>query len=290
MFLSVIIPTCNRYPMLKKCIAGLLPAVQGLGSDDYEIIVTDDSPADEQKQQLAVDFPGVRWNCGPRRGPASNRNSGARLGGGDWLLFVDDDCLPQSSLLAAYREALEKNPQMLVFEGATLPERAKERMDEDAPINKSGGYLWSCNFMIQRKLFFELGGFCEMFPNAAMEDVDLRERLKQKGHSFLFVSRAIVVHPWRRFPAPFKWFKMQLAVQWLYARLHSGRKGRPVRDTAFTIRAWIRDFLVYGPSLRFRGFPGWFVHCLTCILLALWIAVITGRVSKMENPAVSKDQ
>jgi len=139
MFLSIIIPTCNRYAMLGKCVAALSPQVQGFDAGAYEIIVTDDSPGDEGKSRLPLDFPAVRWNQGPRKGPAANRNSGASIAKGKWLVFIDDDCVPQPTLLNAYSEAMGKNPEFLVFEGATLPEGPQNRMDEEAPINESGG-------------------------------------------------------------------------------------------------------------------------------------------------------
>ena len=43
MFLSVIIPTCNRNDLLRKCLNNLIPDFQSIDSSKYEIIVTDDS-------------------------------------------------------------------------------------------------------------------------------------------------------------------------------------------------------------------------------------------------------
>ena len=51
------------------------------------------------------EFPMVRWNEGPRRGPAANRNFGARVADGEWLIFLDDDCNPRPGFLAAYLKA-----------------------------------------------------------------------------------------------------------------------------------------------------------------------------------------
>jgi GT2 family glycosyltransferase len=49
--------------------------------------------------------------------------------------------------------------------------------------------------MVRRQLFCELGGFDESFPFAAMEDVDFRERLRDRGEHFEFVPDATVDHP-----------------------------------------------------------------------------------------------
>ncbi len=260
MFLSVIVPTCNRYAQLSQCLTALSPQRQGVASGTYEIIVTDDSSTDEQKLRLANDFPEVQWNQGPRRGPASNRNSGAKASKGDWLVFLDDDCVPQATLLAAYVEAISKNPQIRVFEGATLEERPQRRMDEEAPINETGGYLWSCNFMIQRQLFFELDGFCELFPYAALEDVDLRERLKKKGNSLLFAPKASVIHPWRMIRSHFRYIKIQLYSHEIYYMRHPEMIPSLPGLAVNFCRTIYRDLFLDGPELRFRGVVNWMLR------------------------------
>jgi GT2 family glycosyltransferase len=47
-------------------------------------------------------------------------------------------------------------------------------------------------------VFRRVGGFDEAFPYAAMEDVDLRERLKAADYQISFVPAAIVDHPPRK--------------------------------------------------------------------------------------------
>jgi len=269
MLFSIVVPTCNRYPALSRCLAALQPQLEKLGPETCEIIVTDDSPDDASKSKIATDFPGVRWQQGPRRGPAANRNSGAKGSQGDWLVFVDDDCIPRANLLSAYREAMAQNPRVLVFEGAIVEECPRTRLDEEAPLNKNGGYLWSCNFMIQRELFFALDGFCELFPYAALEDVDLRERLKKKGLPFLFVSEASVIHPWRIFRPARQQIKIQtLSHQLFYARHPDQRETIP-QVLQSGARSLFRGLFMDGPRLHFRGATNWFTATLTSIYLGL---------------------
>ena len=71
---------------------------------------------------------------------------------------------------------------------------------EQAPVNLKGGYLWSCNMMIHRSLFWHLDGFDENFPYPHMEDIELRDRLNDMQKTFLFVDEAIVDHPPKRAP------------------------------------------------------------------------------------------
>lgn len=194
MIFSIIIPTYLRNDDLKKCLECLLPQVQGFQPEFYEIIVTDDSP-NGTAQSLVHEFPFVQWVKGPGRGPAANRNHGAKQAKGEWLVFLDDDCIPSDGWLQAYvRNFIDTNE---ILEGKTVSERNQIRLNEEAPINEHGGNLWSCNFCIRAELFFEIGLFDEMFPFAAMEDTDFYVRLIQAKKKIVFVPEAIVVHPWR---------------------------------------------------------------------------------------------
>ena len=174
---SVIIPTYHRNDLLAKCLDCLAPGVQTLGSEQYEVIVTDDGSNTTAEQMIRAEYPWVQWIPGPRKGPAANRNNGAKYAQGEWLVFTDDDCLPDPQWLAAYAEAIAANPSCLVFEGRVYVDRPRQTLAEKSPVNETGGYLWSCNFTIQNQTFRSLGGFEERFPYAAMEDVDFRFRL-----------------------------------------------------------------------------------------------------------------
>lgn len=211
---SVVIPTYERPKELQECLKRLAPDRQLggclIGPDSfrtpdqsgydfcYEVIVSDDGINKESQSLVSGRFSWAHWVQGPGKGPASNRNTGARLANGTWLVFLDDDCLPQAGLLRAYYEIVRKHPEMPVLEGSIEPNRPKRLLRETAPINLEGGYLWSCNFAIKKVFFQEqLKGFCEEFPYPCMEDVDLRERIRKLGVNFPFCTEARVIHPWR---------------------------------------------------------------------------------------------
>lgn len=194
---SVIIPTCHRNDLLAKCLNCLAPGVQTLEFVHYEVIVSDDGSKTTAKEMVEQHYLWAQWVEGPRKGPAANRNNGAKYAQGKWLAFTDDDCLPDPQWLEAYTKAILNDYSCLVFEGRTYVDRSRQSLAETSPINESGGYLWSCNLAIQRRLFESLDGFDERFPYAAMEDVDLRLRLTKCGHKFSFIKTASVCHPWR---------------------------------------------------------------------------------------------
>jgi GT2 family glycosyltransferase len=254
MLLSVIIPTFKRRETLGLCLKQLAPKVQNVSPDLFEVIVTDDAARGDPPIPLDEEHPWARLVAGPQNGPASNRNNGAKSAGGDWLVFLDDDCLPQPTFLSAYVEAIHKNPDYLVFEGSTLAERPRARLDEEAPINEQGGYLWSCNFMIQRKLFAEMGGFCELYPYACMEDVDFREQLKERDIKFLFVPEARVVHPWRALANEDKFLNMLVVSHAIFYRRYPLLRPSLFTTCRMILRGWIVALFVEAPSLKFRGF------------------------------------
>lgn len=194
--ISVVIPTCHRNDLLAKCLDCLAPGVQTLPPEQYEVIVTDDGSRSTAQQMVTENYPWAQWTEGPRRGPAHNRNHGAALAKGEWLAFTDDDCLPLPSWLTEYVNTFEKNT--LVYEGKTICSQGVTSPIYQAPINLTGGCLWSCNFVIQSALFCDVGGFESDFAMPTIEDIDLHERLCHKGETIKFAEAAVVDHPPRR--------------------------------------------------------------------------------------------
>lgn len=211
-FISVIIPTYNREKELEICISNFYQSI--LNNNYVEVIVSNDYKKKEIDESIQLKFPKVMFIDGPQKGPAANRNYAAKQAKGDWLIFLDDDCIPQQNWLNNYEIEITKN-YALIFEGKTIAEREKQRYDEVSPINLVGGKLWSCNFAIQKKLFFSLNGFDENYPFSTMEDIDFKERAKLQSN-FYFINDSIVVHPWRKRIA-FKNFKSRIRSQKYFA-------------------------------------------------------------------------
>lgn len=195
---SVIVPTCNRPRDLSICLGRLVSGFQTLDHSLYEVIVSDDSSGIELERIVKENFPWVVFLQGPRRGPASNRNHAATAARGEWLVFVDDDCLPEPGLLEAYSRAIAEFPTVIVFEGKTVPLGNRQRLDEHCPDNQTGGKLWSCNFAIKAKNFKTIGGFDDNFPYAAFEDIEFCIRLNKSRVKIAFCENAVVFHPWRK--------------------------------------------------------------------------------------------
>jgi GT2 family glycosyltransferase len=281
MLFSVVIPTCRRYPVLRECLEALRPERQNFGRGDYETIVSDDTPPDQRQPDPAPDLKGVTAVEGPRRGPACNRNRGANVARGDWLVFIDDDCIPEPGFLQAYQAAISVQPDCNVFEGRTVADRPQQRMDEEAPITETGGYLWSCNFAIRRQLFDRLHGFCEDFPFATLEDVDLRLRILAAGEKFLFVPEARVVHPWRAVSTATTLVRMHLVSHRVFYARHPGQRPSFLGQLSIILRDHWRQLAREGPRYQYRGVWRWFVNrsMFTVAELQLALDSLTARRS-----------
>ena len=253
---SIVIPTYNRHEMLARCIDCLKPEVQTQSSKhyDYDVIVSDDSSQLLAKMMIEKDYSWVTWVQGPRKGPAANRNNGAKYAQGEWLIFTDDDCLPDPQWLEAYTIAIKTEPTCQAFEGRVYVDRPKKTLAEKSPCNESGGYLWSCNFAIQKQLFNQIGGFDERFPYAAMEDVDLRFRLTQAGYQFLFVKDASVCHPWRTMTGWSELKQRQKSIL-IYLSIHPKQR-EELNSNTFFKKALIklyRDIIVESFTIGIEG-------------------------------------
>ena len=247
--ISVIVPTCHRNDLLAKCLDCLAPGAQPLPPEQYEVIVTDDGSRSTAEQMVREHYPWARWVAGPRRGPAANRNHGTTFARGEWLAFTDDDCLPSPGWLQAFVAAIEQDTS--IYEGKTTCREGLASPLYEAPINLTGGNLWSCNFLIAQSVFQEMGGFDENFTMPAVEDTDLRERLEQHGENRKFVEDAIVDHPPRRQPSGRRLGeKYQANVQYWYKTGHRGSFFVPflkhIKHRIYMIRQFrfSKDFLL----------------------------------------------
>ncbi len=237
MLFSVVIPTRHRADTLAVCLERLAPENQRVAADDYEVIVTDDGIDVLAETELGTRFPEVRWTRGPCSGPAANRNHGANLATGEWIVFTDDDCVPDAGWLRAYAAAIAVGGSAVsVLEGRTYVDRPRDHPLDFSPVNEAGGRLWSCNFAIRRALFAELGGFDRRFPYNAMEDMELHFRLVACGIEPRFVPSAAVLHPWRRISAWREHSRRHMASRLILESIHPGQ--------GFPVSAW-RAFRVH---------------------------------------------
>jgi len=193
---SVVIPTCHRNDLLARCLESVRPGKQVAEADSYEVIVTDDSRWQTAEAMMREQFPWARWVQGPSRGPAANRNNGAHHATGEWICFIDDDCIANKGWIAAFRDA-SSDASIDLMEGQTTIPDQSDNPFQHAVSNERGGAYWSCNLAVRRERFLASGEFDEDFLEAASEDMEFAHRFHARHFRSQFYPKALVYHPVR---------------------------------------------------------------------------------------------
>jgi GT2 family glycosyltransferase len=243
---AIVIPTRNRHELLKRCLSKLSSYAED--HPECTIIVSDDGDASQTREALAGELASVQVVQGPVRGPSANRNCGAAHATTELLIFLDDDCIPDQNLISVYQDAAIKNPDIDVFEGRISAVGQPSSFADVAPINETGGKLWSCNFAIRRELFVMIGGFDDRYPFPAMEDIDLYWRVKRHSE-ILFLRDARV---WHGFEIRRGWkiVKHHALSLLLYLHLHGLKETE--RGPIFFLKSAAR-LLLHGGIRQLRG-------------------------------------
>jgi len=111
---SIVIPTYQRPDGLHNCLTAIaaLPTLES----GIEVIVVDDgstSNTNEVTEPFKAELK-LTLIQQENQGPASARNAGARLARGDYLVFIDDDCVPESHWLERIDSRLHEEPRLAV--------------------------------------------------------------------------------------------------------------------------------------------------------------------------------
>ncbi|WP_373034687.1 glycosyltransferase family 2 protein [Sulfurimonas sp.] len=86
MDISVVIPTYNRYEVLKRALA----SVYAQTHKSKEVIIIDDGSTDETSQ-ITKDFPDAMYIYQDNAGVSSARNLGIKKANYEWIAFLDSD-------------------------------------------------------------------------------------------------------------------------------------------------------------------------------------------------------
>jgi len=202
-FFSVVIPTYDRLPILKKCLKALETQLIPAGStiSGYEIVLVDDGSTDgtlEWLESAAADFPHVKSYLQNHQGPAAARNLGVKKATGDTIIFIDSDLVVTDNFLVAHAEALtsaDKGDRIFTYG------RVINTCNFDAPTSEpykltdfSAAYFATGNVAIARHWLDKAGLFDTRFQLYGWEDLELGVRLKQLGLKLIKCPDAVGYH------------------------------------------------------------------------------------------------
>jgi GT2 family glycosyltransferase len=200
---SVIIPTYNRPAFLRRCLQSLV--LQNYSKRNYEVIVVDDGSVPPIPDSIRTEFSRIAillFRNSQNLGPAAARNRGAEYARGQYLAFMDDDCLAHADWLAKLKAVLTPISSSAVggriIEGGNTLYSAASHAILDAVYeyyNASGDgpRFFACgNLIVPAKEYRDLGGFLPEFR--ASEDREFCARWLRHGHRLAFAPEAIVIH------------------------------------------------------------------------------------------------
>jgi GT2 family glycosyltransferase len=207
-YFSVVVPTYNRLATLRHVIRAL--EQQAYPSDAYEVIVISDGSTDGTDEYLKALKSGMRLRWFPQinRGPAGARNAGIQKADGEFVVFIDDDLVPEPQLLEEHARSHHEAGQDVVVLGPLLTPDGFEmapwvRWEQEMLMKQYRALLrgdwpatarqfYTGNASLRRNHILAAGGFDEGFRRA--EDVELAYRLADKGLDFVFNIRAAGMH------------------------------------------------------------------------------------------------
>ena len=202
---TVVVPTKDRAGELAECLAAL--ARLDYPKDRLAVIVVDDGSADPEAVARVAAAHGAGCIVNERNlGPAGARNRAAREATSELLAFVDSDCVADAGWLRALAPYFVWE-RVGAVAGRTLGYYRESRLaryeEVSSPLDMGARLLFeaegpnslyapTCNLLVRRSVFAELGGLREELRLG--EDVDFCWRLRESGRVLLYAPEGVVRH------------------------------------------------------------------------------------------------
>ena len=209
---SIVIPVFNQFEHTLTCLRALAEHPPQVA---VEIIVVDDGSSDATALALPQ-VAGLRYHRRAENGGfIAACNDGAALAAGEFLVFLNNDTVPQPGWLDALLRTFDEHPgaglvgAQLLYPDGRLQEAGGVVFADGSgwnygrfgdPDDCRHAYVRDCDYAsgaaiaIPRTLFAELGGFDTRYAPAYYEDTDLAFAVRAYGRRVLYQPAARVVH------------------------------------------------------------------------------------------------
>ncbi|MFI4969205.1 MAG: glycosyltransferase family 2 protein [Lysobacterales bacterium] len=286
---SIIVVAADSGPLLRECIDAALASDAGV-----EVILVDNASGDGEVEGVAAAHAAdtrlrtVRNATNLGFGPACNR--GAAIARGDWLMFLNPDCLLQPATVAALRDVLDRDPGIgllgvMVCDPHGKPARGIRRRDPtlwralasatgvarlelrwpslagvEMPVAVVATSALECVeavsgacMTLPRRVFEQVGGFDERYF-LHVEDLDLCRRVRDAGHRVVIAHALRVIHAQgsssRHRPLFVAWHKHR--GMWRYFRTFDPAARNPLLCALVWLGIWAH-FALTAPVLLIRA-------------------------------------
>ncbi|HMX91963.1 MAG TPA: glycosyltransferase, partial [Nitrospira sp.] len=216
---SIIIPVWNNLALTTQCLTALAEVTQGVS---YEVIVVDNHSTDDTPAFLAGLGGDVKIiTNNDNLGFAKACNQGAQAAKGEYLVFLNNDTIPQAGWLSALVEEVKAHSEVavvgskLLYEDGTIqhagvafsreflmPYHMYPGVPADAPFvsrRRELQCVTAACMLIRRQVFAQVGGFDEGYKNG-FEDVDLCLKVGEKNWKIVYQPQSTVIHLESRTP------------------------------------------------------------------------------------------
>jgi len=192
---SVIVPVFNSRSHLKTALDSMTAAVEAYGN--AELIVLDNGSTDGSYEILESEYRQARLCSVPGWTIAALRNRGAELAEGEYLAFIDSDCVIPANYFHEALTLFQRVDADATGSMCALPETANwiERSWHALHGRKADGYvnyLNSGNLVVKSTAFAQVGCFDASLVTG--EDAELAERLRRSGFKIYESHSVRAVH------------------------------------------------------------------------------------------------
>ncbi len=194
--ISVIIPVYNAKKYLRTCLDSVLAAIDAYGN--AELVLVDNGSTDGSYEILKSEY-AARPRIYQLKGVTISalRNHGARVTQGDYLSFIDSDCvIPRDYFQRAAKifEGVQAEATGCYYSLPAFPSWIEETWHgiNWRPVDTFVPYLFSGNFIIKRSAFEKVGGFNEKLITG--EDAEIGLRLNVAGFRIYASHEVVAVH------------------------------------------------------------------------------------------------
>ncbi len=206
---TIIVPTFNRADEINELCVSLNN--QTLEKDKFDVIIVDDGSTDNteeivsnfiNKTKLRINF--IKQD---HKGPGEARNLGMKNTKGEYVIFIDSDCIADKDWLNAYDRAIDKikpagfgGPDKVLSSFSAVQKAIDYSMTSFITTGGIRGhskkklskyYPRSFNMGVRKDIIEKIGGMGKLRHG---QDIEFSHRIIKTGEPVIKVADAVVYH------------------------------------------------------------------------------------------------